>query len=263
MNNKIRFFLSKFKLVAGLAVLLLAIPISAGAQETTGSVRGNVLTPSGGPAAGVTVAVTDTRTGSVRTVTTNQNGAFNVRGLVIGGPYTISVTSSQYKNALITDVYTNLSAAATFDIPLEEGAIEEIVVTASAVFAGADLAIGPGTAFSLEDIEAMPSIARQIRDIIRSDPRVSIARQDNGAGSGINCLGGSSRQNAFTIDGSLANDGFGLNEGTGTSARFAFPIPFDMIASASVEFAPLDVQYSQFTGCAINIVTKPGSNEFH
>jgi len=109
----------------------------------------------------------------------------------------------------------------------------------------------------------MPSIARQIRDVIRTDPRVSVARADNGAGSGINCLGGSSRSNAFTIDGTLANDGFGLNEGTGTSARFAFPIPFDMVASASVEFAPLDVQYSQFTGCAINVVTKPGANEFH
>ena len=36
-----------------------------------------------------------------------------------------------------------------------------------------------------------------------------------------------------------------------------------MVASASVEFAPIDVQYGQFTGCAINIVTKPGSNEFH
>ena len=109
----------------------------------------------------------------------------------------------------------------------------------------------------------MPSIARQIRDVIRIDPRVSVARADNGAGSGINCLGGSSRSNAFTIDGSLAIDGFGLNEGTGTSARFAFPIPFDIVASTSVEFAPLDVQYSQFTGCAINVVTKPGSNEFH
>jgi hypothetical protein len=146
---------------------------------------------------------------------------------------------------------------------LEAGAIEEIVVTASRIAAGATLAIGPGTAFSIEDIETMPSIARQIRDVIRIDPRVSLSRADNGAGSGINCLGGNSRSNAFTIDGSLAVDGFGLNEGTGTSARFAFPIPFDMVASASVEFAPIDVQYSQFTGCAINIVTKPGSNDFH
>ena len=263
MNSKISFFLSKINLLAGLCVLMLAIPMTAGAQETTSAVRGTVLTPSGEPAVSVTVAVTDTRTGSVRTVTTNANGSFTVRGLVVGGPYTIGIDSRQYKRALITDVYTNLSSVATFTIPLEEGAIEEIIVTASADVAAADLAIGPGSAFSLDDIEAMPSIARQIRDVIRMDPRVSLARADNGAGYGINCLGGSSRSNAITIDGAVANDGFGLNEGTGTSERFAFPIPYDTVASASVEFAPLDVQYAQFTGCAINIVTKPGSNEFH
>ncbi len=263
MKNNIDFFLSRFNLLATLVVLMLAIPLTVGAQETTGSVRGTVLTPSGAPAAGVTVEIMDTRTGSMRSVTTSDGGSFNVRGLVIGGPFEIRVISSQYKQALVTDVYTNLSAAVTFTIPLEEGEIEEIVVTASSVFAGANLAIGPGTAFTIQEIQAMPSIARQIRDVLRIDPRVSLGRADNGAGSGINCLGGSSRSNAFTIDGSLAIDGFGLNEGTGTSARFAFPIPFDMVASASVEFAPIDVQYSQFTGCAINIVTKPGSNEFH
>ncbi|MDX1556741.1 MAG: TonB-dependent receptor, partial [Xanthomonadales bacterium] len=160
-------------------------------------------------------------------------------------------------------VDTKLGETAVFNIPLESGEVEEVIVTASAMVAGADLAIGPGTSFTLEDIESMPSIARQIRDVIRIDPRVSLGRANNGAGYGINCLGGSSRSNAFTIDGSLAIDGFGLNEGTGTSARFAFPIPYDTIASASVEFAPLDVQYSQFTGCAVNVVTKPGSNEFH
>ena len=31
----------------------------------------------------------------------------------------------------------------------------------------------------------------------------------------------------------------------------------------SVEFAPFDVEYGQFTGCAINVVTKSGGNEFH
>ncbi|MDX1406358.1 MAG: TonB-dependent receptor [Woeseiaceae bacterium] len=267
MKNTLYLAFRARRLMAATAIVsvfgLLASIQTGFAQETTSSVRGTVTTPSGAPAANVTVAVTDTRTGSTRTVTTNSQGGFQVRGLVVGGPYEIRVTSNQYKAALITDVYTNLSAAATFNIPLEEGEIEEIIVTASRDVAVADLAIGPGSAFSLEDIEAMPSIARQIRDVIRIDPRVSIARQDNGAGSGINCLGGSSRSNAITIDGAVANDGFGLNEGTGTSARFAFPIPYDTVQSASVEFAPLDVQYSQFTGCAINIVTKPGSNEFH
>ncbi|MDH3620191.1 MAG: TonB-dependent receptor [Gammaproteobacteria bacterium] len=256
--------LKQVSIAAFAAFVLLAAPVASNAQETTTAVRGTVTTPDGTPAAGQSVTVTDERTGAARSVTTNASGAFNVRGLPVGGPYTIRVQSAQYQDARVTDVYTNLSAPASFNIALAvaDEAIEEIVVLASMV-ATQKMAVGPGTAFSVDDIEAMPSIARQIRDVIRIDPRVSIARADNGAGSGINCLGGSSRSNAITIDGAIANDGFGLNEGTGTSARFAFPVPYDTVASASVEFAPLDVQYSQFTGCAINIVTKPGSNEFH
>ena len=270
MKYKSRFFgstLAAFKQVsiaAFAAIVLLAAPVASNAQETTTAVRGTVTTPEGGPAAGQHVSISDTRTGATRSTTTNDNGVFTIRGLPVGGPYTIRVLSSQYQDARVTDVFTNLSAAAAFNIPLgvADEAIEEIVTTAKMV-ATQTMAIGPGTAFSIDDIDAMPTIARQIRDVIRIDPRVSIARADNGAGSGINCLGGNSRSNAFTIDGAVANDGFGLNEGTGTSARFAFPVPYDTVASASVEFAPLDVQYSQFTGCAINIVTKPGSNEFH
>ena len=250
-------------LAAFVAVLMLAVPVAGNAQETTTDIRGTVTGPDGSALAGVSVVVTDTRTSASRTVTTGPAGSFNVRGLPVGGPYTIRVRSSQYQDALVTDVYTNLSSAASFNIALAASSqIEEIVVTAQQVET-IDLAIGPGSSFTLDDIEAMPSIARQIRDVIRIDPRVSLGRADNGAGSGINCLGGAPRSNSITIDGSLANDGFGLNEGTGTTARFAFPIPYDTIASTSVEFAPLDVQYSQFTGCAINIVTKPGSNEFH
>ncbi|MDH3304156.1 MAG: TonB-dependent receptor [Gammaproteobacteria bacterium] len=270
MKYKARFIGSTFATLQQAAILLfaaamlLAVPVAGNAQETTTAIRGIVTAPDGSPAAGETVTVTDTRTSATRRVTTNASGAFDVRGLPVGGPYTIRVQSSRYQGTLVTDVYTNLSAAVSFNLKLGalDEAIEEIVTTAKMV-ATADLAIGPGTAFTVDEIEAMPSIARQIRDVIRIDPRVSLGRADNGAGSGINCLGGSSRSNAFTIDGSLANDGFGLNEGTGTSARFAFPIPYDTVASASVEFAPLDVQYSQFTGCAINVVTKPGSNEFH
>ena len=270
MKDKSRFLestLAAFKHVsvaAFAAIVLLAAPVASNAQETTTAVRGVVTTPAGDPAAAQSVTITDTRTGATRATTTNDSGAFSIRGLPVGGPYTIVVQSSQYQDARVTDVYTNLSAAASFNIALgaADQAIEEIVVTAQLV-AVQQLAVGPGTAFSIDDIEAMPSIARQIRDVIRIDPRVSLGRADNGAGSGINCLGGNSRSNAFTIDGAVASDGFGLNEGTGTSARFAFPVPYDTVASASVEFAPIDVQYSQFTGCAINIVTKPGSNEFH
>ena len=250
--------------IAGFALFsLAAIPVVSNAQEISTSVRGTVSGPDGAPAAGQIVTITDTRTGAVRRTSTSAAGLFTVRGLPAGGPYTIRVQSTQFQDAQVTDVYTNLSSAASFNISLgANAALEEIVVVASQV-ATIDMAIGPGSSFGVEDIAAMPSSSRQIRDIVRIDPRVSIGRSGAGNGPGINCMGGSPRNNAITVDGTIANDGYGLNASSGTGARFSFPVPYDTIDAVSVEFAPLDVQYSQFTGCAINIVTKPGSNEFH
>ncbi len=243
-------------------MLLLTLPVALNAQEITGSVRGTVLDPSGNAEVGATVVVSDTRTGSNRSVSTNDSGNFNVRNLTVGGPYTIRVSSASYQSTTITDVFTTLSGAVNFNIALEAitAGIEEIVVIASAVRT-ANLAIGPSSSFDLGQISALPSISRQVRDIIRLDPRVGVGRADGGNGFGVSCLGGSNRSNSFTIDGVASADGFGLNA-SGNSARNTFPIPFDSMANASVEFAPIDVQYGRFTGCNVNVVTKSGTNEW-
>ncbi len=110
------------------------------------------------------------------------------------------------------------------------------------------------------DLDTFP----EIRDVLRIDPRVSIGASGDGgdqAGS-ISCIGGSSRTNSFTIDGVRATDAFGLNL-SGNLARFTFPIPFDTVEAAAVEFAPISVEYGQFSGCNVNVVTKSGGNDFH
>ena len=122
------------------------------------------------------------------------------------------------------------------------------------------LAIGPGQSFGEETLENFPTITRDIRDFIRLDPRVSISRADEV--DRISCLGGNDRANTFTIDGIPQSDAFGLN-GNAFASRNSSPIPFDTIREVSVEFAPFDVQYGNFTGCAINAVTKSGQNQFH
>lgn len=256
--------LFKTTLCSGVALAAMAASVPAISQEITSNVRGTVLTPAGNPAAGYTVVVSDTRTGSSRTTTTNANGVFGVRGLTVGGPFTVRVSGGQYEDFVITDIFTSLgSGDQSFNITLSEAQanIEEITVTASAISV-TNLAIGPSSAFNLQDIQNLPSISRQVRDIIRIDPRVNIGRSSGGEGSGINCAGSSNRINSFTIDGVRAADPFGLNA-SGNLARSTFPIPFDTISAASVEFSPVDVEYGQFTGCNVNVVTKSGTNEFH
>ncbi len=253
-------------LIATAMTMAFAMSIAnVSAQEITSTVRGTVLQPDGQPAAGVLATITDSRDGARTSTTADANGVINFRGVAAGGPYTVRIDGGSYEDLLITDLYAEVAGSATFTVTLDDASasIEEIVVTASQINM-IQTASGPASTFSLSDITNMPSTSRQIRDVIRVDPRVSIGATGDGgdqAGS-ISCLGGSSRTNSFTIDGVRATDAFGLNA-SGNLARFTFPIPFDTVEAAAVEFAPVSVEYGQFSGCNINVVTKSGGNEFH
>lgn len=232
------------------------------AQEITSQIRGSVVGPSGEAVAGATVTVTDTRTGSVRRATTNNNGSFTIGSLVPGGPYSVSVASDQFRGGSVTGVFTQLGSTAEVTVSLEaRGAAgeDEIVVTATRSNL-AQVAIGPSSAFDQSTLESFPSIQRDVRDIIRFDPRVSIDLANEVPR--VSCLGGNDRSNTFTVDGVIRADVFGLN-GTPFASRNTLVVPFDAISQTTIEFAPYDVQYGQFTGCNINVVTKSGTNEFH
>lgn len=242
------------------AFATIATPVMA--QQTTSDIRGVVTDAAGAPLSGAAVTITDTRTGATRTTATDSNGSFSARNLTVGGPYSISAAREGYQSERLEGVQINLGASTVLSIDLDPataaGADEIVVVgTRSSV---AQLAIGPSSAFDQTTLEAFPSISRDIRDIIRIDPRVSLDRANEV--DRISCLGGNDRSNTFTVDGVIQADVFGLN-GTPFAARNSLPLPFDAISQTSVEFAPFDVQYGQFTGCNINVVTRSGSNEFH
>jgi len=247
----------KRSLLATAALSALCATPAVYAQQITSQIAGTVVSPAGSPVAGETVIVTDTRTGTRRTSTTSSNGTFFVRNLAVGGPYSVRVQSQSFEDYLLTDIYLDVSGRSNYTIALSEAdaGVEEIRVTAAASNFQFT-ALGPSTSFNLAEIRSLPSISRNVNDIIRVDPRVNIQGQN------VSCLGANNRFNAFTIDGVRAGDPFGLN-GTGNLSRNTFPIPFDGLGSASVEFAPVDVQYGQFQGCQINVTSQSGTNEFH
>jgi len=240
-------------------LLILTVPVAGVAQSTSGTVRGFVQTPSAEPAVGLEVTITDTRTNSSRTTTTDDNGAFNVGGLAIGGPFTIAVQSMEHRDALITEVYTNLSSAVSFNISLEEGMIEEVIVVGSATFTGVDLAIGPSANFDIQVLEAAPAINRNITDVIRADARIFVD-ESRGDINAVQCAGKNSRYNSLTVDGVRMADSFGLNSNGYPTERM--PFSYDAINQVAVELAPFDLQYGGFSACNINAVTKSGANEF-
>jgi hypothetical protein len=252
---------SAFAALAIATPLVFAVATPAYAQQITSSIEGTVTDANGAPLPNATVTVTDTRTGAARTMTTSAGGTFSATGLVTGGPYTVAATAEGFEGQTISGINTTLQGSTSLTFALTSGT-GEIVVSGARVKL-TQLAVGPGQSFTSEILEAAPSYSRDVRDIIRLDPRVSLDRDDGGSGQDrISCLGGNDRGNAFTVDGIAQGDVFGLND-TGFSSRSSTPIPYDAIRETQVQFAPFDVEYGQFTGCAINVVTKSGQNQIH
>lgn len=236
------------------------------AQQITTSITGKVTNESGAAVGGATVTIIDTRTGATNNITTDSTGSFSATGLTTGGPYTVSANAGGYQGQTVENIQTTLQGPTnlTFALAKPSGATQAgaIVVSAARVRA-TQLEIGPGTSFTQQMMQAAPSFNRDIRDVIKADPRVSLDRDDGGSGQDrVACLGGNDRFNTFTVDGIPQSDIYGLND-TGFSSRSSTPVPYDAVRETQVQFAPFDVEYGQFTGCAINVVTKSGSNRFH
>ncbi|NNL89261.1 MAG: TonB-dependent receptor, partial [Marinicaulis sp.] len=187
------------------------------------------------------------------------SGAYSARALSVGADNAVRVTSSEYGAQTVEDV--RLSVGDTTSVPFVLSAAtaggDEIIVTSSRSTVS-EVASGPSAVFSAQDLAFLPALNRDIKDVIRLDPRINI---DESFERGIRCVGSNERFNSLTVDGVRQNDDFGLNNNGFPTQRL--PFPFDAVEQVAVEIAPVDVEYGGFTGCNINAVTKTGGNEFH
>ena len=251
MNNKIRF--SKFNLVAVLAALLIAIPLTSVAQDTTSSIRGKVLDSTGAPVSSASIIVEDMRSGLRRPYSTNADGVFLAGRLPVGGPYKVTVggtKSVDIPSIALGDIFyitLNLQTAVEIEEIITIGQTADVI----------DVAAGPASVFSSFDLETSVAFDRDITDVYGVDPRFNIDNEDDGFE--INCMGMHPRFNSVTLDGVSQNDRFGLNS-NGYSTATGMPFPYDGLEQVSVELAPFDASYGGFSACNINAVTKQGTN---
>ncbi|MEL0641796.1 TonB-dependent receptor [Pseudoalteromonas aliena] len=230
---------------------------AAMANETTSAIKGQVTGPNGNPAAGTKVTILHVPSGSVKTTEVNDAGYFTAKGLRVGGPYKVVVDSDVYADQEFNNIILNIGNDYPVNVSLEsQSSMEQIVVTGAPISSMSG-GTGPASTFTLTDLENTPAINRDLKDIIRIDPRITI---DDSRGS-INCGGGNPRFNSLTLDGVRMNDNFGLSSNGYPTIRA--PFSFDSIEQVSAELAPFDVQYGGFTSCNINAVTKSGGNEVH
>ncbi|MBL38680.1 MAG: hypothetical protein CMP07_09760 [Xanthomonadales bacterium] len=241
-----------------LALLVLVIGLCSQAvlaQETSSSVRGQVLSVDGNPVAGAEVTVRHVPSGTIARSQTGNGGQFFASGLRVGGPYEIRVVSDDYQTVVRDNIFLQPGSQNPLAITVEPVAdtTDVVTVTAQRSVLGS-LNNGVGSSFSAQDIAEQPAINRDVIQTLLRDPLA----QSDGEGQ-LSVAGVNPRFNTFSIDGATQTDNFGLSDGTYATSRS--PINLDAVESATLSVADYSVLASDFVGGQVNVVTKSGTNE--
>lgn len=239
---------------AALGALLCGMGGAAAyAQETTAAIRGQVVDANGNGAANATVTIVHVPTGTTVTTVTGPDGLYSARGLRVGGPYKVS-SSVGGQTETTTLPSAGIGAPAEVDIVFAPG-VEEVVITG--VLLGRENNGGPTSGYNLGDIQELPSLKRDLKDVARLNPFITLDPSNLDA---VLVAGTNSKYNSLTVDGVKQNDDFGLNANGYPTQRS--PISTDAVQAVAVNLAPYSVLYNDFQGANINVVTKSGTNEF-
>ncbi len=236
------------------SMLLAVLGNSAALAQgvTTSSINGVVTDDKGGVLPGATVVAIHAPSGTKYGITTNTQGRYNFPAVRIGGPYqiTVSFVGFQEQKREIASAELNTPVSANFTL-LEEGKqLTEVVVTSARGSIIDSERTGASTNIGRQSFERLPTLSRSFQDFSTLTPQ---------AGPGFSFGGRSQLYNNFSIDGSTANNVFGLSALPGGQSS-ATPVSIDAIEQLNVSISPFDVTQGSFTGAGVNAVTRSGTN---
>jgi hypothetical protein len=242
-----------------LCVLLCASSLAL-AQTVTGTISGLVLDASDNAVVGATVTITSPKTGTTRTVTTNESGGFTVPALQ-PDIYTVRI---ELKGFRVLERQNNVLSAnenlALGRMVMQVGQVTETITTiaegASVETESSDLT----GRLTSDQIDLISTKGRDITSLLRLLPGVSYIDDVESVGDGFgtdlpNVSGQRGRSSIATVNGLNASEPSGSNKVSMTTNQ-------DAIAEVKVlrnNYAP---EFGNNGGAQINIVTKSGKKNY-
>jgi len=242
-----------------LAILLPAIGWTIFAQESRGSITGQVTDKSGAVVAGAQITITNVATNVSTTTTTNEAGNYTVLYL-IPGQYTVTVEASGFKKVVRQGIEVRVADKLTLDLTLEVGAVAETVnVTAEAPLletasASAGQVIDQRRISELPLSDGNPFVLSRLSPGVSYTGDLKFSRPFDNAGTSSIVVDGAPGGNEFTLDGS---------PNMASGRRVAFVPPSDAVQEFKLETATFDAQQGHTAGATVNVTLKSGTNQLH
>jgi TonB-dependent receptor len=220
------------------------------AQTATATLSGTVKDTQGGVLPGATVAVVYEPTGARSQTVSAENGRYTVTGLRGSGPYRVTVSLPQFRDAVST-VTLNAGEEKTVDVSLQLATMKDTLT----VKAGTALARDEKrAAASITDIVSADAMGRfpdaNAAEALRRIPGVSL-EIDQGEGRFVVVRGVDASLNNVTLNGQIV----GTPAEFGTRGVSMDAVPADLISRLEVAKAVTPDMDGNAIGAAINIKT--------
>jgi len=253
-----------------LIALISAISaIGASAQLSTATMFGTVTDPVGAAIPKASVTLTQTDTGFVRTVVTNDSGGYRADFLPIG-PYKVMVTATGFKKLDREGITLTVTEEAHLDLTMAIGGTDQTIeVTAEIPLLNTGNST-LGRTISNVEIDNLPLVDRNVYTLLDLTPGV---QNNNSAGTGanggvINPLGYPEQHVKIngSSDSGVGQVSYYLDGGSNMTGvrNTGNPLPNpDAIREFAVQTNNYSAQFGRNSSGVVTVLTKSGTNQFH
>ena len=254
---------SSFRIATVLASLCIALGSGvAAAQTSTGSIRGQVRDETGAPVNGVQVSATGLNLGMVRTVTTGENGFYNLGGLR-PDRYALSIRRIGF-NAQGDTLTVGIGQTIQRDVRMSATTtqLQSVVIVAEAT-EGETRTSEIATNVSQEQINSLPSPDRNFMGLAVLAPGVTLQNDNINGLRKTFAAGaqGADQVNVFIDGASYKND---ILQGgvAGQDASRGNPFPRSAVQEFRVLTQNYKAEYQKASSAIITATTKTGGERW-
>ena len=236
--------------LAMVAFLGASLFVTATAQETSGTIQGNVNDATGARVPGATIKVDGLSIS--RTVTADVDGFFRLLQ-VPAGTYKVTVSAASFSTTVVDGVIVQLGKTTPLEISLKVGAVSEQVNISSESVVRIDPADNKiQTNISARVVDALPK-GMNMSTLLKVSPATRVEAKSGQ----FQVDGASGSENSFIIDGlEVSNFRTGVLNGNNN-------LPFQFVQEIQIKTSGFEAEFGGATGGVINVVTRGGSNEYH
>ncbi len=243
-------------------MLLLFLAMTSGpagvafGQESKGKILGIVTDTSGA----VVPAVKLTATSDVQPVpavaTTDGSGRYVFESL-LPGTYSVTVAKEGFQTVKQVNINVRVGSVVDLNLKLAVGQLATTVEVSESAVSLDVTSSRTSTNISTTNLDKLPT-GRSFNTILQMAPGVRLENKNGSQGvGGYQVDGASAAENSFVIDGVDVSD---IRRG---SLRLQSAIPPEFVQEIEVKSSGFEAQFGGAAGGVVNVVTKPGTNDFH